>query len=528
MKLWPADDPIERENRDVWAIRLGWGLLVLGLACRLHVYLLAFPIWRDEAALALNFVSRDFRGLLFELDNFQVAPLLFLWVEKAVYELLGGSVFLLRLIPFLAGVSALVLFWHLARRCLPPLPAALALGFLAVAQTPIQLASMVKPYSLDLLMAAVLFTLAMRYLQTPQRLGSLAALALTIPFMVALSYPSVFVAGAVSLIVMPVAWKRGRADRCWFLAYNLLCLAAFALHLRFVGSTGHNPSLPLVRDYMAGYWQGGFLPRRPFAAMSWLIRCHVGHLFSYPLAFNGGGLVGLILVVIGCRSLYRQRRFNLLAICLLPLALNLVAGVLHRYPYAGDQRIEQHLVPGICLLLGAGLADSVGRLTAMRGFVYAGLAAAFVSIALAQAAHDALYPYHDAEAAWARDIAQHLRLKLRESDRIVVPHNDWFALTCLRWHLLSFPDRVIYTKDVENISIAHKDCRVWLLDQTLEASADFQEPSVRDPFEFLSRQARSQWHAIDRMRFFTRQPVSQNDRNPYYFCCDLHVLERWP
>jgi len=36
----------------------------LGVACRLLVYLLFFPIWRDEAALALNFVRRDFRGLI--------------------------------------------------------------------------------------------------------------------------------------------------------------------------------------------------------------------------------------------------------------------------------------------------------------------------------------------------------------------------------------------------------------------------------------------------------------------------------
>ena len=97
----------------IWAFRLGLGMLLLGMACRLYVYLLSFPIWRDEASLALNFVSRDFRGLLRELDNFQVAPLLFLWIENAVYQYLGGSAALLRLAPLLAGVSALVLFWHL-------------------------------------------------------------------------------------------------------------------------------------------------------------------------------------------------------------------------------------------------------------------------------------------------------------------------------------------------------------------------------------------------------------------------------
>ena len=53
----------------IWAFRVGLALLILGVACRLLVYFLSFPIWRDEAALALNFVRRDFRGLL----NFAVS-----------------------------------------------------------------------------------------------------------------------------------------------------------------------------------------------------------------------------------------------------------------------------------------------------------------------------------------------------------------------------------------------------------------------------------------------------------------------
>jgi hypothetical protein len=517
----------ERTPWNSGALWLGLGFLVLGLACRLHVYLLSFPIWRDEAALALNFVNRDFRGLLHELDNFQVAPLLFLWIEKAVYQYLGGSMPLLRLLPLAAGVAGLFLFWHLARLCLEPLPAALALGFLAAAQTPIHLASMVKPYSLDLCAATLLMMLAVRYRGAPERLGSLVVLTLVIPFVVALSYPAVFVAGAIALVLLPVVWRNGgRAGRCWFLAFHVLCLAAFAAQLRFVGRQGHDPALPTVEQYMAGFWQGGFFPRQPLPALHWLMQRHVGHLFSYPLAFNGGGLLGLLLALAGARALYRQGRLDVLGLCLFPLVLNLVAGMLRRYPYAADQRLEQHLAPGICLLLGAGIAEGIRCLTRGRGIAAATVASALALIALTCAGFDALHPYHDAEAAWARDIAQYLRRQLRGDDRIIIPCADRFTLNCLRWHLLPFARRLRLAGDIDVPRIAA--ARVWMIDQMLEAAPPQETPPARDPLRHLSEEERPYWHVRGYKRFLARQQASSMEQRVYYYCCDVHVLTSEP
>lgn len=518
----------EEPSWDAGVLWLGLAFLVLGLACRLHVYLLAFPIWRDEAALALNFVSRDFRGLLLELDNFQIAPLLFLWLEKAVYEYLGGSMPLLRLVPFAAGMGGLILFWRLARRCLDPLSAALSVGILAVAQTPIHLASMVKPYSLDLCAATLLLTLAVRTVQTPERRGSLVFLALVIPFIVAASYPAIFVAGAVSLVLSPVVWKHGgRAGRFWFLAFNVLCAAAFLAQLRFVGREGHDPTLPTVAEYMADFWRGGFLPRQPLPACHWMLRHHLGHLFSYPLAFNGGGLLGVLLVALGGQALYRQRQFALLGLCLLPLALNLVAAVLQRYPYAADQRLEQHLVPGICLLLGAGMADGIRRLTAsprLRRWAAASVAALLALLALADAVHDARHPYHDVEAAWAREVAHYLRREVREDDRIICSCTDRFVLNCIRWQLLAFAGRGYSPNEGSRQRLRQEGGRLWLIDQMLAQASAHEEPAERDPLQSLPADEQKHWHVLQRQRFLTRQHAAAAEER-YYYCCDLHVLE---
>ena len=103
-------------------------LLLVGLAWRALRYFLQFPIWGDEAFVCLNFLDRDFATLTGPLRFVQVAPILFLWTELAAYRMLGGSELALRLLPFLAGLGSLFLFWRLARLTLSPRACALAVG----------------------------------------------------------------------------------------------------------------------------------------------------------------------------------------------------------------------------------------------------------------------------------------------------------------------------------------------------------------------------------------------------------------
>lgn len=543
MRSW-FTDPIRGERQEekaafagmeedwgtgIRARRLGLGLLALGVLCRLYVYLLSFPIWRDEAALALNFAARDFRGLLHELDNYQVAPLFFLWIEKAVYSCLGGTAEALRLAPLLAGVAGLVLFWRLARLCLTPLPAALAVGCLAVSSSSIHLASMVKPYSLDLLLATLLLTLAVGCLRAPNRSGPLAALALVVPFAVPASYPVIFVAGGVSLVLLPVVWRKGRwAGRCWYIVFNVLCVAVFAAHLRFVGRP--NPALQVdaVKPYMDSFWKEAFLPAEPLSALYWLLRCHVGHLFSYPVEWNGGGLVGLVLCLAGASALWRRRQFGLLGLCLAPLALNFVAGALHRYPYAGDQRLEQHLVPGLCLLLGMGAADLIQRLAS--GAVWrrrwaAAVAGLLVLIGFAGILGDTLRPYHDVEACWARDIAGYLRREVRPQDQIVFRQPGRATVDCLRWQLLSLAGQIRSASRIDWTCGEQSEGRLWLVDQEHVPDVSRAEPPGHELQGTLQMLEQMGWQVNKGPRFQACGPGPLEQR-VFRYCCDLHVLRR--
>jgi hypothetical protein len=365
---FPADQargvPLQRVPAVPWVAWVGVGLVGLGVACRLYRFWLNFPIWHDEAALALNFAERDYRGLLGQLSHYQIAPLLFLWIEKLVYQCAGPSEWYLRLGPVLAGSGALILFGRLARNCLAPLSSVLAVGLLAVSYWSIELACMIKPYAFDLLASVALLSLAVNYLYLRQTRW-LLVLALITPFAVCLSYPAVFVAGAVSLVLAPAMFGDRNRPACgWFIAFNVLLVASFVGHFLLVGRGGHAGRLEDQESYMQGFWHhglpgGGFLP-----VLGWFFRVHVGKMFSHPVSFNGGGVLGLFLVALGIRSLLRQGRRSLVLLCVLPYGLHLLAALLHRYPYGMHPRLEQHLLPGFCLLAGAGLAAVIETVAA--------------------------------------------------------------------------------------------------------------------------------------------------------------------
>ena len=103
-------------HRTDLAGRLTWGLVGLGVLVRLVRYLVVYPIWHDEAFLAVNFLDRGYLDLLRPLDYMQVSPILFLWIELTVVRWLGFCEWSLRLFPAICGLAGVFLFRHVAAR----------------------------------------------------------------------------------------------------------------------------------------------------------------------------------------------------------------------------------------------------------------------------------------------------------------------------------------------------------------------------------------------------------------------------
>ncbi|MDB5313590.1 MAG: hypothetical protein JWO38_7792 [Gemmataceae bacterium] len=399
-------------------------LVVVGLAARLVRFVVGAALWGDEVAIGLNVVTRDFEGLTRPLDWMQVAPVLFLWAERAVVLGFGACEWSLRLLPFLAGAGGLLLFWDFARRVVPPTAAALAVGVLAVGRWPVYLSGTAKPYSGDLFWSAVLVTLAARWRQRPDRLWPLALLSVVVPVALGSSYPTVFVAGAVVLYLLPAVWRHQDRRAAWLLAaYSVLMVASFAAAYILVAGQKADPRGSDIDKFMMEYWAHGFPPADPVGFLTWVVKAHTGRMFAFPIGDgNGGSTIVFLVFALGAWRCWRTGQRAILVLCLVPFGLNFVAAVAQKYPYGGCCRLSQHLAPAICLLTGVGwaaLLDRAPRVRVRAMWVASGALGLGV-FAFGQMAFDLYRPHHDPMAEWSQWLGRELGRQVRPDDLVIV------------------------------------------------------------------------------------------------------------
>ena len=442
-------------------------LVVVGIAWRTVRYLQCFPIWGDEAFVCLNFLDRDYAGLLQPLRFSQVAPVLFLWSEYAVHQLLGGSELALRSLPFLAGVAAVGLFWRSARIALSPLAGALAVGILAVSYYPVRHSCEAKPYAFDLLAAVVMILLALKWISAPRRLSFSFALTLVLPVALGVSYPAVFVAGAISVALLPVIWRQpGWKVRGAYLLFNAVMIASFAGWYLLAGLNQYSST----HGAQNTQWDMWFAPTDPWALIKWLAAAHTDNMFAYPLGgHNGGSVITTTLCLLGAWQLARSRRWEILLLLLSPFFLTLCAASLHRYPYGGSARVAQHLAPAICLLAGNGAAWCLTWLkpAASRRRCVLAACALLAAIGAAGLFRDFAKPYKSEGDRIARRLAETIAVEAGPEDQVVVIDEDWRLPPGLEWYLRQSGVRVSWNAELDRGLLSSCTRQVWVFSFSL-------------------------------------------------------------
>ncbi|VAX36787.1 hypothetical protein MNBD_PLANCTO02-2388 [hydrothermal vent metagenome] len=332
--------------------KLVWGFLLLGLVARSVRYFLRFPLWDDESFLCFNFIDRSYGQLLQPLDYHQVAPVLFLWGEQAATQLFGYNELALRLIPFLCAIASLFLFRYFASQFLKGTALILSMAVFAVAYPGIRYAAEAKPYGTDLFVGLTLFTLAVAWWKQPERIKFLWGLVLFVPIAVGYSYPSLFIAGGVSLAILHVLWKQGTPQGwvAWVL-FNVVLLGSFVVVFQVA-----KIQAGAEQSFMESYWIKAFPPwQEPWRLPWWLLVTHSSDLMSYPVGgARGASTLTFIGFVLGAVQAFRYRRSFFLLLCFVPLGLNLIAAAMHRYPYGGHVKFAQYIAPMLCLMAGLG------------------------------------------------------------------------------------------------------------------------------------------------------------------------------
>lgn len=328
-----------------------WNLFcicLIGIGLRAGVYFHSRSFWTDEAQLALNIRNRSIEDLFGKLDYCQAAPPAFLLVEKCLTLCFGDGELVLRLLPFVAGTLAMVLFAILARQVLGSRGAVLSVTLFALSEPLIRYSTEFKQYSVDVLLALVVWLVALPSLlsaaQNQCRFSAKAGLAILVPWF---SFASFLVISAVLFADSYSALTRkDRGSALKSLAlWGLFAASVCIVYLLSLSGVSCGACKNALMDERA-------VPPHELAAIGWF----ANKVFDV-MAFPGGFVplatgLALLCLLIGFWRLRQKHPVFAVAICL-PIALAAGGAWLSIYPFFG--RFLLFAVPAMFLLISEGV-----------------------------------------------------------------------------------------------------------------------------------------------------------------------------
>lgn len=355
-----ATAPVPAARR--WPVVLV-GLLILGVAARFRFFLSAPSYWYDEAYVLLNVFGRTFGGLVGPIDHNQVAPPVFLWLERAAYLLIGPGERAMRLPAFAAGLAAVAVMIPLGRRVVGGwawwLPAALA----AVSRAAVRHGGEVKPYTFDLLGSAAVLLAVAAFVRARAAgaTGRAAAVGLLAAAAIApwASLPTGFaLGGAVAALFVHALHSRRTID--WRVFAGVAVLAAVSAGSLWWFHARHL-YYPGMKEFWSAAGEGGFPDwDRLRSLLLWPVTA------MNQTARHATREVGVLLLPLALLGTVRLWRANpALAVATVgPIVLAVAASCAGKYPLAN--RTTLCLFPGLWVAAAAGVGEVAERFALRR------------------------------------------------------------------------------------------------------------------------------------------------------------------
>jgi 4-amino-4-deoxy-L-arabinose transferase-like glycosyltransferase len=302
--------------------------VMTGGALRLTYYILNPGLSSDEAALALNLINRSFSHLFGELSVNQAAPGGFLVLQKLAIDVFGPSPFALRLLPFVAAIVALVLFYPVTRRLLSRRVALLALGLFAISDPLLMYAATNKQYSVDVVATLALYAVV---LALGDRFGGREFVIVTVSGASAVwfSHAAAFVVASIGMVLLvEAASARRSAQLAWISSAIVVWVGSFATAYFLTNASVSHLQRSLVgsqRTLFGEHGHPGILQQFAGTARVLLGIPVFGHGVRVGIT-----LVGLALCVIGVVALCRGQ-LRVLALLLLPGVIAFIAAAAAKY-----------------------------------------------------------------------------------------------------------------------------------------------------------------------------------------------------
>jgi 4-amino-4-deoxy-L-arabinose transferase-like glycosyltransferase len=328
-------------------------ILFLGMLLWVVVYLQDRSLFLDEANLARNIVELNYLEFFGPLQYQQYAPPLFLIVEKFCTQLFGQSTYALRIIPLIAGLLSIVLFFRMLQHLKINWWLAAFLSWIfCFTGIYLRYATEAKQYGIDLFFALLLIerALATRNADHPRQLWQWALVgSLSIWF----SMPVVFVLSGVGFYFLFLCYTRKdwKKLRNWL---GVICTWLLSFAIIYFGILRQEVDSSYLQNYHTPY----FYPLFPISAealgqanhiLSSIFNTYWGHTFVTYII----GLPGLIL---GLIHLFRKR-MPLFILLFIPVFACFIASGLKQYSMI--LRLCLFFLPLLLLITGIGIQQLI-------------------------------------------------------------------------------------------------------------------------------------------------------------------------
>jgi hypothetical protein len=322
-------------------------MISIGVVLAVYNFLLKKSFNIDEAWLALNFLNRGYWELTQALENLQVAPIIFLWIQKFFFDSMPWKDLALRILPLINFFISLFLFQRILEKSFDNrYLKILGMGLFAMNFYLIEYAVFVKQYMGDVMLTVLfLWLLQKNYEREEKRLFHLM-IAGGLGIFYSHITPILIVSAGVYLLI------KYKSDTKKLFPLFILWGTVFILYY-FIFVDGHE-----LKEEMTGFWKKtmGFFPelnqgRKIYTFFKWkwvLIFRDMLSMWSFSkyLIF--------ILFLSGLIFLFQKRNYQLLVLLFLPMLIHFSLSFFELYPF--EPRLILYFIPLLILLILQGIA----------------------------------------------------------------------------------------------------------------------------------------------------------------------------
>lgn len=324
-----------------WHFILAILIVLLAVVVRSFAFGLNNIFEDDETRFLLQIMDINFLSCFLPLGGGQSAPVVFVLIEKILLHISNSSELILKSISYLASIISIFFFYKLSDKFFDRKYSILVALFLfAVNYRLVFFSSIVKPYSIDILIGV----LCIYYLSdiTISKLSNkkLVALGITLCTLPFISLTSLFFIGALFLKNIVYDFKNSKKTFISILPFILIFVIYYIFNL--------GPSKADLDLNFPNYWQDGFITFKNIIII-------LVNEFRYIFSPNTVVLFELIIFFIGFYYC-AKRKDEITQYVSFVLFLAIVASILHLYPISG--RVSLYLIP-IAILISTKAIDSL-------------------------------------------------------------------------------------------------------------------------------------------------------------------------